>query len=340
VNAAPAIHQRSREIRLAAIPDGPPEEADFVLGEAEVAAPRENEVLVRAVFISIHPGMRSRMRDVTRPWGVGDVLSSPGIAQVLASRSPRFQPGDFVVSAMGFRLPWREVGAIPDVELQRIEDIGVPLSSHLGVLGHTGKVAYVGMVDIGQPKAGETVFVSAAAGAVGSVAGQIAKVHGCRVIGSAGTDEKAEILRNRLGFDYAFNYRKTSPADALDEAAPDGLDIYFDNVGADHLQAAVDRMRSFGRIVACGSVAAYNDDGRGPALHNLRRFVTHRLTMKGFVIFDHEDRAAAHFADMSKWVRQGRIENLETIYEGLDSAPCAFISMLRGDNIGRSLVRV
>jgi NADPH-dependent curcumin reductase CurA len=340
MNTALTIPERSKEVRLAAVPDGLPRESDFVVENADVRGPGSGEVLVRAIFVSIHPGMRSQLRDASRPWAVGDVLSSPGIAQVLASRSPRFRPGDQVVSSMGHRMPWREVGPVPDVGFRKVEDIGVPLSFHLGALGHTGRVAYVGMVDIGQPKAGETVYVSAAAGAVGSVAGQIAKVYGCRVIASAGTDEKAGLLRERLGFDYAFNYRTTPPADALDEAAPDGLDIYFDNVGADHLQAAVDRMRARGRIVACGSVSAYNDDGRGPALRQLRRFVTHRLTMRGFVISDHEDRAAAHFADMSRWVLAGQVQNLETIYEGHAAAPGAFIAMLQGGNTGRSLVRV
>lgn len=327
-------------IRLAAVPVGMPCESDFAMNEGPVGLPGTGELLVRLLYLSVHPGMRSRLRDANRPWEVGGLLSSPGLAEVVESRAAGFTAGTHVVSRSGSRLPWQEFAVVPAADVVPLRPAEVPLTCHLGALGHTGRVAYVGMLDIGNPQPGETVYVSAAAGAVGSIAGQLAKLRGCRVVGSAGTAEKVDVLRKQLGFDAAFNYRSMPPDEALSRLCPEGIDVYFDNVGGDHLQAAFDRMRPHGRIVACGSVSVYNDDGPGPGLDNLRRIVTHRLTMRGYVIHDHDDRIDAHFVDMARWLAEGRIKNLETVWAGLPSTPRAFISMLHGANIGRSLVRV
>ncbi len=238
------------------------------------------------------------------------------------------------------RWGWRDVAAVAAGDLTVVEPVdGIDLAAELGALGVPGLTAYVGLLDIGRPRPGETVFVSGAAGAVGSVVAQIAKIKGCRVVGSVGADKKVAAAE-ASGVDAAFNYRRMSPAEGLRSVSPDGIDLYFDNVGGEHLQAALDHLRPHGRVVCCGSVSAYNDDGPGPAIDNLRRFVTARLSMSGFVIWDHMDRAGAHRADMVHWLRTGRLVERYTFTDGLGNTPAAFIGMLQGANVGKALVRV
>jgi NADPH-dependent curcumin reductase CurA len=213
-----------------------------------------------------------------------------------------------------------------------------PVSKALGVLGLTGWTAYVGLLDLGQPKEGETVFVSACSGAVGSIAGQIAKLKGCRVVGSAGSDEKVAAVCE-LGFDEAFNYRDESPADALGRLCPEGIDVYFENVGGDHLEAAVPRMNTFGRIVLCGMISLYNDTTMRPG-PSLVPVVANRLTIRGFIISDHFDRLPDFLRDMSGWLKEGKITDQETVVDGIENAPAAFMGMLRGENRGKMLVKV
>src|SRR5438105_8719495 len=203
-----------------------------------------------------------------------------------------------------------------------------------------GMTAYVGLLNIGQPKPGETVFVSAASGAVGSVVGQLARIKGCRAIGSASSDEKVRFLRDELGFDDAVNSKETPPDQALWQAAPDGIDIYFDNVGGDHLQAAINAMKPFGRIPLCGMNSTYNAVTPPPGPNNLMLMVAKRLTMRGFLVGDHADRKAAFFAEVGGYVRDGRIRVRETVVEGIERAPEAFLALLRGDHIGKMVVRV
>jgi len=198
----------------------------------------------------------------------------------------------------------------------------------------------VGLLDFGQPKPGETVFVSAAAGAVGSVAGEIAKLKGCRVVGSAGSDAKVAFLREELGFDAALNYKSVRLDEALGRTCPDGIDVYFDNVGGDHLQAALNHMNPFGRISACGMISVYNSTSPVPGPNNLGLIVRQRLTVRGFIISDHLDRRPAFLADMSGWLREGKVKNVETVVEGIENAPRAFIGLLRGENLGKMLVRL
>jgi NADPH-dependent curcumin reductase CurA len=332
----------NREIRLAARPSGLPDASTFELVETPDPVPADGEVLVRNLYMSVDPAMRGRMNDVrsySAPFEVGETLQGGAVGRVVESRDASRSVGDLVMSGRG----WREYFAAPASEVAALDPGNHPLTHSLGPLGGTGFTAYVGMIDLGQPQAGETVFVSGAAGAVGSVAGQIAKILGCRVIGSAGSDEKVDWLTGDLGFDAAFNYKTTPPEKALAAMARDGIDIYFDNVGYDHLQAAITYMNEFGRIVACGSISGYNSADPAhprPGPDNLAFIVRKRLTMRGFIVSDHADRRAAFRADMDRWLAEGAVRARETVYEGIEQAPAAFLGLFDGANTGKMLVRL
>ncbi|MEE8558465.1 MAG: NADP-dependent oxidoreductase [Myxococcota bacterium] len=329
----------SREIRLAARPTGLPKESDFELAEVEVGAPKEGQLLVENVYMSVDPYMRGRMNDVRSyapPFQIGEPLDGGAVGHVIESRHSGFEAGDFVMSLMA----WREAFLSDGGGLRKVDGKVAPLSAYLGALGGPGLTAYGALLDIGAPKEGETVFVSGAAGAVGSLAGQIARIKGCRVVGSAGTDEKVRFLRDELGFDAAFNYRSGPLREALAEHAPDGVDIYFDNVGGDHLEAALHAMRPHGRIIACGMISQYNETEPPPGPNNLILIVTKSLTMRGFLTGQYFDRLADFLRDMSGWLSEGRVHVRETIAEGIESAPRAFIGLLEGANTGKMLVRL
>jgi NADPH-dependent curcumin reductase CurA len=329
----------NREIRLAAHPVGWPKASDFELVETSLPEPAEGEVLARNIYMSVDPYMRRRMVDQKSympGFQLGEALQGGAIGRVLASKAPDFSEGDFVSSMLG----WREYFAAPGAILRKIDPKGAPLSYHLGVLGMPGLTAYVGLLDIGQPKAEETVFVSAASGAVGSVVGQIAKLEGCRVVGSAGSDAKVKLLREELGFDAAFNYREVKLDAALAEACPEGIDIYFDNVGGAQLDAALLRMNPFGRIPACGMISQYNVEGPPPGLRYLATIIANRITLKGFIVSDHFNRLPDFQADMSRWLSEGKIVVKETVIEGIENAVAAFLGMLRGENIGKMIVKL
>lgn len=324
----------SREVRLVARPRGLPRESDFELAEVKLPGPAEGEVLIRNSYISVDPYMRPRMNDVRsyqRAFQLGEALTGGAVGRVAVSRDPRWPEGAWVQHGLG----WREWAVSEGSRLLSVDPTLAPVSTALGVLGMTGFTAWFGLLDFGQPAAGETVFVSAAAGAVGSVAGQIAKLRGCSVIGAAGSDEKVAWLRE-LGFDKAFNYRSTPVREAL----ADGIDVYFDNVGGETLEAAIRALRLHGRIVACGSISGYNDERAGPGPRNLFMIVTKRLRMQGYIISDHYDRYGEFLAEMGGWVRDGRVRYRETIVDGIEAAPRAFIGLLEGENIGKMLVRV
>lgn len=328
----------SREVHLAARPRGVPTAADFRLVEVPMPLPAEGQALVRNVFMSVDPYMRGRMNDgpsYAASFGLNEVMTGGAVGQVVASRTPALAVGDIVLSGNG----WREYFAADAATLERIEPTA-PLSYYLGALGMPGLTAYVGLLDIGQPKAGETVFVSAAAGAVGSVVGQLAKLKGCRVVGSVGSAAKANALRDDLGFDAAFNYKETPPDLALADLAPDGIDIYFDNVGGDHLQAAIGAMRPFGRIPLCGMISAYNATAPSPGPNNMMLMVGKRLLMRGFIISDHRDRTAAFRQEVGGYVASGTLRVQETVADGIAHAAEAFLALLRGDNVGKMVVRL
>ena len=334
--------ETTREIRLAARPVGLPDRAIFDLVETPMPAPLDGEVLVSNLYMSVDPAMRGRMNDVRSyapPFEVGAPLYGGAIGRVVESRDATLATGDLVSNSLG----WREHFVAPATTVARLEPGTHPLTHYLGVLGGTGFTAYVGMLDVGKPQAGETVFVSGAAGAVGSVAGQIAKLQGCRVVSSAGSDEKVEWLLNDLGFDAAFNYKTAPPEEALANAAPDGVDVYFDNVGYDHLEAAIAHMNDFGRIVACGSISGYNSTDPAhprPGPSNLAFIVRKRVTMRGFIVSDHADRRRAFVTDMRSWLDEGEVRVRETIYEGIEEAPSAFLGLFDGSNTGKMLVRL
>ena len=328
----------SREIRLASRPRGAPVASDFELAEREVPDPGDGEIVVRNAFVSVDPYMRNRMNDVKSyvpPFAIGEPMTGGAVGQVVASRNERFAEGTWVVHDLG----WREA-ALSDGKGMRVVDPALaPLSTSLGVLGMTGMTAFVGIVDIGAVEEGDTVLVSGAAGAVGSIAAQLAQARGARVVGSAGSPEKIAWLRE-LGLEGVFDYHETSTRDALRDLAPDGIDVYFDNVGGDTLEAALGAMRLRGRIVACGSISRYNATEVLPGPRNMFLFVTKRLRMQGFLVFDHTDRFAAFLEEVAPRVADGSLHYRETILDGIERAPEAFIGMLDGANIGKMLVRV
>jgi len=323
----------SREVALAARPQGEPMESDFELRESAPTEPRDGEVLVRNVFVSVDPYMRGRMtgvRTYVPGFEVGDVIDGGAVGRVVASRHDGFAEGDWVSSQLG----WREEGIAAGDRLRKLDPLLAPPSTALGVLGMTGFTAWVGLTLIGEAKEGETVYVSGAAGAVGSVAVQIAKLRGLNVIGSAGSPAKVEWLES-LGVE-AFDYRETAAKDAL----AGGIDLYFDNVGGEQLEAALSALRPFGRVIACGAISRYNDERAESGPRNLGFVVTKRLRIQGFIVTDHFDRFGDFGDEVGAWVRDGKLTHRETIVDGLENAPAAFAGLFHGDNTGKMLVRV
>jgi NADPH-dependent curcumin reductase CurA len=319
-------------------PRGEPVAADFELAEVELPKPADGEVLIRNTWLSVDPYMRARMnavRSYAPSYELGQPMYGGAVGEVEASRSDGFEPGDWVVHAHG----WRERTLSDARGVRRVDVRLVPPQAYLGVLGLPGFTAYVGIDDIGRVREGDVVYVSAAAGAAGSAAAQIARIRGARVLGSAGSPEKVSWLEE-LGLDAVFDYRERPVREALRELAPDGLDVYFDNVGGEPLEAAIGAMRDHGRVVACGSIAQYNDTEPRPGPRNLALVVTRRLRIEGFIVTDHNDRLPAFLAEAAGWVSDGRLRWRETIVEGIEHMPEALVGMLRGDNIGKMLVKV
>jgi NADPH-dependent curcumin reductase CurA len=313
-------------------------ESDFELAETPIPAPAEGEILIRNAYFSVDPYMRPRMSE-TRSYAASFELGAPmpggAVGRVEESRNPAFSVGDWVLHGLG----WREWALSDGTAVRVIDPAVAPVSTALGVLGMPGLTAYHGIFEIGRPKEGEVVFVSGAAGAVGSAAGQMAKIAGCTVIGSAGSAEKLAWLRE-LGFDGVFDYHEQPPRDALRELAPDGIDIYFDNVGGDHLEAAIGALRMHGRIVACGSISLYNASEPPPGPRNMFMVVTKRLLMQGYIISDHFAEFPEFLERAGTWLREGRLRHRETVVEGIENAPAAFIGLFTGENIGKMLVQV
>jgi NADPH-dependent curcumin reductase CurA len=330
----------AREIRLAARPHGEPTPDDFDLAEVELPEPRDGQLLVRNELLSVDPYMRGRMNDVPSyvpPFELGKALDGGAIGRVVQSRADGFEAGDLVSHFLG----WRECAVLDARHAQRIDPAVAPPEAFLGVLGGTGLTAYVGLLDIAALRDGDVVFVSGAAGAVGSIAGQIAKLRGHTVIGSAGSPEKVAWLREELGFDAAFDYHDGRVAHLLREAAPDGIDVYFDNVGGEHLEAAIGSLHERGRVALCGAISSYNatEAPRGP--RNLHLAIGKRLTLRGFIVTDHSERREAFEREVGGWLGEGRLHARETIVDGgLEVAPQAFIDLLRGRNTGKMLVRL
>ncbi|HEV7651203.1 MAG TPA: NADP-dependent oxidoreductase [Actinophytocola sp.] len=332
----------TREIHLAARPDGWPTADDFDMVTTELPDPGDGELLVRNRFMSVDPYMRPKMNDVksyTPSYEVGEALYGGAVGEVVESRVDGYAPGDLVLHGLG----WREHAVLAAQTARRLEDLpGVPVSHHLGALGTTGLSAYVGLFDVAGLSEGDTVFVSGAAGAVGSMAGQFARLRGAgRVIGSAGSAEKVAYLTGKLGFDAAFDYHDGDLGGQLAAAAPSGVDVYFDNVGGDHLEAAIGVLNEHGRVAMCGSVSGYNATEPPPGPRNMAQVVTKRLSLRGFIVLDHYDRFPDMVRDVSAWLSNGDLVADETIVDGgLDSAVDAFLGMLRGENTGKMVVRL
>jgi NADPH:quinone reductase len=328
-----------RRFRLAVRPTGLPKESDFKLEEAPLPALQTGEVLVRTVYLSVDPYMRGRItgvRTYADPVNIGDVMVGGTVGQVIESHDPKLQPGDFVAGYWG----WQDHVVAPASHLQKLPPNLAPVSAVLGVLGMPGMTAYFGFLDICQPKAGETVVVSGAAGAVGSLVGQIAKIHGCRAVGIAGRDDKIRYVVDDLGFDAAFNYKNTSDYVAkLKELCPNGIDCYFDNVGGAISDAVFTLLNTFGRVSVCGQISQYNQTKPEPGPRLLGQILVRQLKVEGFIVTRFQERWLQGIAQMERWIQEGKIRYHEDIVEGFEKTPRAFIDMLEGKNTGKVLVK-
>jgi NADPH-dependent curcumin reductase len=330
--------ERNRQILLKRRPNGLPVPADFETANGPLAEPGEGEVLLRGIYLSLDPYMRGRIsgvRSYARPTEIGDVIEGRVVGQVVRSRDPGFREGDYAAGGYG----WQLYSAVPAGGLQKLDPAEAPISTALGVLGMPGMTAYIGLSDIGQPKAGETVVVSAASGAVGAVAGQLAKRQGARVVGIAGGVEKCRYVETELGFDSCIDHRSPDSGAALEHACPNGIDVYFENVGGAVQQAVFPLLNDFGRMVMCGMIAEYNDTSPRPG-PNLGAVVRKRLKIQGFIVSDQRHRHAEFRAAAAPLVRSGQLKYREDIVEGLERAPEAFIGLLQGRNFGKLLVKL
>lgn len=330
----------NRQITLVARPQGFPKVSDFAPVEAPVPTPGEGQLLVRTQFLSVDPYMRGRMNGVRTyvdPYEIGGVMGGGAVGTVVTSNNPDYNEGDTVLGRWG----WQDYGLTDGAGVQRVFPELAPVQTALGVLGMPGLTAYFGLLDICDPQPGETAFVSGAAGAVGAVVGQIAKIKGCRVVGSAGTDEKVAHLIDDCGFDAGFNYKKdTDLLGKLGELCPKGIDVYFDNVGGDMTDAALRRLANRARVSICGQISQYNLETpeMGPRL--LAILLIRQARAEGFIVTRFADRFPEGVKQLAQWISEGKIKYREDIMEGLENAPAAFIRMLRGENKGKQLVKV
>ena len=328
------------EVQLASYPDGSVQSRNFRISSADVPEPGPGEVLVRLRRLGLNAGLANRIGGPDTDYGPGihpgDVPASDGVVEVISSRNEAFKPGDLAVR----KSPWRGVDVAAAEELRSISaaESDIPLESHLTVLGHVGSTAYTGMIHVGGVQADDTVYVSGAAGGVGSCAVQFAKAVGASVVGSAGTAEKVRLLTGELGADAAFNHHDGPAAELLRGAAPDGIDLFYDNVGGEQLEAALEVLRFGGRAVICGAASQYGKGGdhRGPA--NYTRMIYQELTLRGFTVTAHEDLREEFEARVTQWLREGKVHSVHTVVEGFNHIPDAFASLLSGGNTGRMMV--
>jgi NADPH-dependent curcumin reductase len=332
------MENQNRQVLLKQRPTGMPTTADFAIADNPLPDPAEGEVLVRGIYLSLDPYMRGRIsaaRSYAKPVEIGAVMEGRVVGQVARSRDPAFREGDYVVGGYG----WQLYSAVPGKGLLKLDPAEASLSTALGVLGMPGLTAYVGLSEIGRPQKGETVVVSAASGAVGAVAGQLAKQAGARVVGIAGGADKCRFVEAELGFDAAIDHRTADLGAALDRACPNGIDVYFENVGGLVQQAVFPRLNDFGRMIMCGMVAEYNDVEPRPG-PNLMSAVRKRLKIQGFIVSDQWQRWGEYRATAAPLVRSGALKYREDIVDGLDRAPEAFIGLLQGRNFGKLLIRL
>jgi NADPH-dependent curcumin reductase CurA len=334
--------QATKRVVLVSRPVGEPKASDFRIEDYTLPTPGDGQVLLRTIWLSLDPYMRGRMSDApsyAAPVPIGGVMEGGTVCEVIASHHPDFIKGDIVLARAG----WQTHAVSDGKGLTKIDPKLAPISTAVGVLGMPGMTAYVGLLEIGKPQAGETVVVAAASGAVGSAVGQIAKIKGARVIGIAGGKDKCDYVKRELGFDDCLDHRDSDLAAKLRESCPKGIDVYFENVGGAVLEAVFPLLNAFARVPVCGLIAQYNDTGATPpkwASSMMRSVLTKRLTIRGFIVSDFAARQADFLRDMSQWVREGKVKYREFVTEGIESAPSAFMGLLKGANFGKQLVRV
>ena len=330
---------KNEKILLVNRPKGTLQKSDFRFEEAAVPELQNDQVLVKTIYLSVDPYMRGRMSDrksYIPPFELNEVISGGVVGQVVESRSGELAEGDFVIGNLG----WQRYNAVSDAEVRKLDPSLAPLTANLGVLGMTGLTAYFGLLDIGNPQEGETVVVSGAAGAVGTIVGQIAKIKGTRVVGIAGSDEKIAYLKEELGFDEAINYKTEKVYEALKTACPDGVDVYFDNVGGEISDSVLGLINKGARIPVCGQIALYNLEKAdvGPRMQS--QLLINSALMKGFIVSDY----AAHFEEgaieLAKWLKEGKLSYSENIVEGFENTIDAFLGLFTGENTGKQLVKV
>jgi NADPH-dependent curcumin reductase CurA len=330
---------QNKEIRFASRPTGVPTPANFHIVDTEVPQLHDGEILVRTLYISVDPYLRGRMREgrsYVPPFEIGQVIVSGVVGEVLESRAPEFQAGDIVTGM----LDWRLYNVAKAAELRKLDPRVAPVTTALGVLGMPGLTAYFGLLDIGQPQEGETVVVSGAAGAVGMTVCQIAKIKGCRVVGIAGSESKNKYLTAELGVDAAVNYKKPDWKEALKEACPKGVDVYFDNVGGEISDAVMPLIRHGARISICGQISLYNLDKMDIGPRPQPALLVNSAMMKGFIITDYTPRFVEGVMNLAQWLAAGKLKYAETIVEGFENTPQAFIGLFNGDNLGKQIVKV
>lgn len=325
------------QIRLASRPRGWVSEENFELTRAAIPAPGEGQALVQVRYLSLDPYMRGRMDDAKSyapKVELGEIMVGGTVGEVIESNDPRLQAGDHVAGMLG----WQQYGVCDGRELRKVDVSAVPETAYLGTVGMPGVTAWYGLTHIGEPKAGETVVVSAASGAVGSVVGQLAKIKGCRAVGIAGGAAKCRYVTEELGFDACVDYKAGRLEHDLTRATPDGIDIYYDNVGGEILDAALARLNAFARIPLCGLISGYN--GQPMAIRNLRSLLVNRVKLQGFIVTEHPEVWPEALKQLGQWVAEGRLKYRETVTDGLENAPRAFIGLLKGENFGKQIVKV
>ncbi|WP_174614421.1 NADP-dependent oxidoreductase [Virgibacillus ihumii] len=331
---------QNQRITLAERPAGMPTTEHFSIQDAPLLQPEDGQIQIQSLYISVDPYMRGRMnkgKSYVAPLKLNEPINGRIVGKVLQSESNQLRAGDKVVGM----LDWQKYNTVDADSVRKIEETGAPLPAYLSVLGINGLTAYFGLLDIGQPKAGETVVVSGAAGAVGMIAGQIAKLKGTRVVGIAGTDAKTDFLKNELRFDEAINYKTTDDiSKAIAASCPEGVDIYFDNVGGPVSDAVMNHLNDFARIPLCGAISSYNrtDDDLGTRIQP--KLIKSRSMIKGFIVGDYSERFDEGLRDLSTWLAKGKLNYRENIIEGFENVPNAFLGLFTGDNIGKQLVKV
>jgi hypothetical protein len=326
------------QVLLDSRPRGWPTEANFRIVETPIPEPGEGELLVRVHWLSLDPYMRGRMNDgksYAAKVELGEVMIGGAVGEVIRSNNPAFKAGEFLVGSFG----WQEYARSMGNGVMKVDPARAPLSAYLGAVGMPGITAYIGLLDIGAPKAGETVVVSAASGAVGCVVGQIAKMRGCRAVGIAGGAAKCALVTGEFGFDACIDYKAGGLDQALRDAAPGGVDVYFDNVGGEVLDAVLKRLNAFARIPLCGQISQYNET-EAYGVKNFASLLVNRVKLEGFIVSERLGRWPEALRDLGTWVAEGKIHYRETVAEGLRSAPAAFLGMLRGENVGKQLVKI